>query len=57
MPCRWRIPRTELDLTCLTGMDRQGRGVEGSCSEDGSFSYGPRASHEDLFQVASKGTF
>lgn len=57
MPCRWRIPRTELDLTCLTGMDRQGRGVEGSCSEDGSFSYGPHASHGDLFQVASKGTF
>lgn len=57
MPCRWRIPRTELDLSCLTVMDRQGREAERSCSEDGSFSYGPRASHGDLFQVASKGTF
>ena len=54
MPCRWRIPRTELDLSCLTVMDRQGREAERSCSEDGSFS---RDSHVDLFQVASKGTF
>lgn len=57
MPCRWRISRTGLDLTCLTVMDRRGRGAEGSCSEDRSFSYGPHVSHGDLFQVASKGTF
>ena len=45
------------NLSCLTVMDRQGREAERSCSEDGSFSYGPRASLGDLFQVASNGTF